>query len=93
MRLHRSLILILCGLACTPVVAQSSRYTIERLADDVYAVLYNPEVDVEGNTLIVINADDVFVVDANAGVTTAKMTIAEIRKLTPKPVTFVVNTT
>lgn len=32
------------------------------------------------------------VVDANAGVTTAKMTIAEIKKLTPKPVRFVVNT-
>jgi cyclase len=72
--------------------AQTPRYTVETLADGVYAVIYNPEVDVEGNTLIVVNEDDVLVVDANAGVTTAKMTIEEIKKITPKPVRYVVNT-
>lgn len=72
--------------------AQAPRYTVETLADGVHAVIYNPELDVEGNTLIVINDDDVFVVDANAGVTTARMTIEEIRKITPKPVRYVVNT-
>jgi len=58
----------------------------------VHAIIYNSDLDVEGNTLIVINDDDVFVVDANAGITTARATIAEIRKLTPKPVRYVVNT-
>jgi cyclase len=84
--------LVLFGLIGSPARAETPRYTVEKLADGVHAVLYNPEVEVEGNTLIVINDADVVVVDSNAGVTTAKMTIDEIRKLTPKPVAFVVNT-
>ena len=72
--------------------ADAPRYTVEQLADGVHAVIYHPEVDVEGNTLIVINEEDVFVVDANAGVTTARATIDEIKKLTPKPVRYLVNT-
>jgi cyclase len=90
MSLHR--IALACILAAAPVFAQAPRYSVEKLADGVHAVLYNPELEVEGNTLIVINDDDVVVVDSNAGVTTAKMTIAEIRKLTPKPVSHVINT-
>lgn len=89
---HRSLVIVACALAATVARAESPRYTVEKLADGVHAVLYNPEIEVEGNTLIVINDDDVVVVDSNAGVTTARMTIAEIQKLTAKPVTFVVNT-
>jgi glyoxylase-like metal-dependent hydrolase (beta-lactamase superfamily II) len=72
--------------------ADTARYTVEKLADGVHAVIYNADLDVEGNTLIVINEEDVFVVDANAGLTTARATIAEIKKLTPKPVRYLVNT-
>ena len=72
--------------------ADAPRYTVETLAEGVHAVLYDPEIEVEGNTLVVVNDDHVVVVDSNAGVTTAKLTIAEIRRLTPKPVRFVVNT-
>jgi glyoxylase-like metal-dependent hydrolase (beta-lactamase superfamily II) len=84
-----------CALLLLPAVAsgaEAPRYTVEKLADGVHAVIYNADVDVEGNTLIVINDDDVFVVDANAGLTTARATIEEIRKLTPKPVRYLVNT-
>ena len=83
-----------CLLIAVPALAQAprQRYSVETLADGVHAVLYNPELETEGNTLIVINDKDVVVVDSNAGITTAKLTIAEIRKLTPKPVTVVVNT-
>jgi cyclase len=77
------------GAAQSPVPV---RYSVEKLADGVHAVIYNPERDVQGNTLIVINDDDVVVVDANAGTTTARATIAEIRRLTAKPVRYVVNT-
>ena len=84
-----------CGLAVVSVAASAAdgpRYAVEKLADGVHAVIYNADVDVEGNTLIVINEDDVLVVDANAGVTTARATIEEIKKLTPKPVRYLVNT-
>jgi glyoxylase-like metal-dependent hydrolase (beta-lactamase superfamily II) len=87
---------VVCGaLVILPVVASAADappYTVEKLAEGVHAVIYNADVDVEGNTLIVINEDDVFVVDANAGLTTARATIAEIKKLTPKPVRYLVNT-
>lgn len=69
-----------------------ARNTVEKLADGVYAVIYSAETEVEGNTLVVVNDDDVVVVDANAGLTTARATIAEIRKLTAKPVRYVINT-
>lgn len=84
----------LLAIACTAAAAaaEAPRYTVETLADGVYAVRYNPELEVEGNTLIVVSDDDVFVVDSNAGPTTARATIAEIRKITPKPVRYVVNT-
>jgi cyclase len=88
----RSLALLACALVAPPVSAQAPRYRVETLAPGVHAVIYDSEVDVEGNTLVVVNDEDVFVVDANAGVTTAKATIEEIRKITPKPVRYVVNT-
>jgi glyoxylase-like metal-dependent hydrolase (beta-lactamase superfamily II) len=75
-----------------PASADEARYKVEKLADNVYVILYNPEIDVEGNTLVVINDEDVFVVDANSGITTAKLAIEEIKKLTPKPVRYLVNT-
>jgi cyclase len=93
--MHVARSLLCCVVLGVPVVASKAdapRYTVEKLAEGVHAVIYNADVDVEGNTLIVINEDDVFVVDANAGVTTARATIEEIRKLTPKPVRYLVNT-
>ena len=72
--------------------ADAPRYTVEKLADGVHAVIYDADVYVEGNTLIVINEEDVLVVDANAGLTTARATIEEIKKLTTKPVRYLVNT-
>ena len=69
-----------------------ARYQVHDLGHDVYAVVYNAELEVEGNTLVVVNDDNVVVVDANAGLTTARLTIGEIRKITAKPVRYVVNT-
>ena len=91
--MHAARIAAIClALGATTGAQTAPRYTVETLAEGVHAVIYNTGTDVEGNTLIVINDEDVFVVDANAGVTTARATIAEIRKLTPKPVRYVVNT-
>jgi glyoxylase-like metal-dependent hydrolase (beta-lactamase superfamily II) len=93
MRISPAIILLTCLGFPTGAGAQAvPRYSVEKLADGVHAVIYNSDIDVEGNTLIVINDEDVFVVDSNAGITTARATIAEVRKLTPKPVRYVVNT-
>lgn len=70
------------------------KYEVRKLAEGVHALLWNePLADpIESNALIVINDEDVLVVDSSLFPSTAKRIIAEIRKLTPKPVRYVVNT-
>lgn len=64
-----------------------------QLAPGVYAILQRiPFLLSDSNVLIIINDDDVIVVDANIIPSSARHVIAEIRKLTAKPVRYVVNT-
>lgn len=49
-------VLLVRVLAFAPVHSQAPRYTVEKLADGVHAVIYNADLEVEGNTLIVITA-------------------------------------
>lgn len=67
---------------------------VEKVRDGVY-LAYRPEPlrdFVEGNVTIIINERDVVVVDAGGAPAAARNVIAEIRKLTPNPVRYVVNT-
>jgi glyoxylase-like metal-dependent hydrolase (beta-lactamase superfamily II) len=53
----------------------------------------NPmRIPVEGNTVVIVNADDVVVVDSGGMPLTAENAVRHIRKLTPKPVSVLVNT-
>jgi glyoxylase-like metal-dependent hydrolase (beta-lactamase superfamily II) len=68
--------------------------TIERIADGIY-VAKRPEplrLFVEGNVTIIINEHDVVVVDAGGAPQAARNVIAEIKKLTPNPVRYVIHT-
>ncbi|MCG8432704.1 MAG: MBL fold metallo-hydrolase, partial [Gammaproteobacteria bacterium] len=47
---------------------------------------------VEGNTVFIINKHDVVVVDSGGTPNTARQTIAKIKSLTDKPVSYVINT-
>ena len=49
------------------------------------------DMGVEGNAIAIINADDVFVFDANQTISDARAVIAAIRRITPKPVRYVAN--
>lgn len=67
---------------------------IRKVKDDIY-LAYRPEPlrdFVEGNVTIIVNESDVVVVDAGGAPAAARNVIAEIRKLTPNPVRYVVNT-
>ena len=66
-------------------------FTIQRLADAVYAAVRTdpPGLMVDANSLFIINDADVVVVDAPEA--SAEM-IAALRKLTHKPVSYLVNT-
>jgi glyoxylase-like metal-dependent hydrolase (beta-lactamase superfamily II) len=68
--------------------------TLSRIADGIY-VAKRPEplrLFVEGNVTIIINERDVVVVDAGGAPQAARNVIAEIKKLTPNPVSYVIHT-
>lgn len=93
MRLRPLWLLAVLLLAPSGAAAQSQKLEIVKLADGVYGAIFSePRMDpVESNSVIVINRDSVLVVDANRTPATARAVIAEIRKLTDKPVRYVVN--
>lgn len=62
--------------------------SVKKLADDVYWT----QGGAGGNTGIIIGKDGVIVVDAKTTADSAKQVLAEIAKLTPKPVTTVIIT-
>ena len=66
----------------------------ERLAEGVYAFIA-PDSRTpyfNGNTLVVIGDDGVLVVDSGDALTATRATIAAIKRLTPLPVRYLVNT-
>jgi cyclase len=87
-------LLVFVAATVAPLGAQPSTYRVQQLAPDVYAVLRNlsPGGVADSNVLIVVNQSDVVVVDANILPTSARQVVAEIKKLTPNPVRYVVNT-
>ena len=74
--------------------ADPASWRMDRLADGVYAWIGPPGVTpiVSGNSVVVIGDDGVLVVDTGQFPSIARAEIAAIRKLTAKPVRFVVTT-
>jgi glyoxylase-like metal-dependent hydrolase (beta-lactamase superfamily II) len=74
--------------------AQPVPYELQQLADGVWVVVRRtpPGGFAEANTLVVVNDSDVVVVDSNILPGAARQVVAEIQKLTPLPVRYVVNT-
>jgi cyclase len=67
-------------------------FEIKPLADGVYAAIAKPTYRVNSNSAIILLGDGVLVVDANSTPSAARSLIEQIKKLTPKPVKYVVNT-
>ncbi len=73
-------------------VAAEDLFEIKLVADGVYAAIAKPTYQVNSNTVIILLGDGVLVVDANSTPAAARSLIEQIKKLTPKPVKYVVNT-
>jgi glyoxylase-like metal-dependent hydrolase (beta-lactamase superfamily II) len=75
-------------------LATTAQFRVDRLAEGVYAAVATkpPGLMVQSNTLIVVGDDDVIVVDANLTASATKEVVAAVRKITRKPVRYVVNT-
>lgn len=74
--------------------AAAEAFEIVKVADGVYAAMRTPSAPmvIGSNAAIVINEDDVLVVDTHYTPSAARALLAEIKKLTDKPVRYVVNT-
>lgn len=78
-------------LLSVPGVAEDL-FDIKPVADGVYAAIAKPAYKVNCNAAIVLLDDGVLVVDTHSKPSAARGLIEQIRKLTDKPVKFVVNT-
>lgn len=69
-------------------------FEVARLAEGVHAVIRLEPVGMmfDANNAFIVNDEDVVVVDANATASSTRETIAALRRITAKPVRFVVNT-
>jgi cyclase len=77
-----------------PQMLRPDAFEIVALAEGVHAVLRRdpPDDAVNCNVLVIVNDADVVVVDGNLTPASAGATIAAIRRLTSKPVRYVINT-
>jgi len=69
-------------------------FEIQKLSEGVYAAIRKqpPLFSFDPNNVFIINDDDVIVVDANASLAATRELLAALRKLTGKPVKYVINT-
>jgi cyclase len=92
MQFRRSLsfLLILAGALIFSSAAAAQSFDITKVADGVYAAIGKP--GVFSNAAFIVNNDEVIVVDTHLRPSWARDLLAEIRKVTDKPVRYVVNT-
>jgi glyoxylase-like metal-dependent hydrolase (beta-lactamase superfamily II) len=73
-------------------LSASTNFDLQKLADGVYAVIVKPGSSAGSNGAVIITKDEVLVVDTHYRPSFARELIEEIKKLTPNPVRYVVNT-
>jgi cyclase len=93
MRLVTVMTAILLALVVT-VATQASNFDVQQLADGVYAVIRREPAGfmVDANNVFIIGDTDVVVVDANGAPGITREVLAALRRITDKPVRYVVNT-
>lgn len=94
MWLARALFFALLLSAAPTVCAQSEGAEIVKVAEGVYVSVRRepPGLMFNSNTVFIINDEDVVVVDTNISPASARENLAALRRLTKKPVRYVVNT-
>jgi cyclase len=85
------------GVVTGPAGAQASSqaplpFVLKQVAPGVYAAIDGPEHNAGSNAGFVTGDDGVLVVDAFFNLESARALIAQIHRLTPKPIRYVVNT-
>jgi cyclase len=81
---------VVLGLVALAATAAAQSYDVVKVADGVYAGVGRGEVGSNGT--FIVNQDDVVVVDTQRRPAWARDLITEIKKVTNKPVRYVINT-
>ncbi|HSA56617.1 MAG TPA: MBL fold metallo-hydrolase [Gemmatimonadaceae bacterium] len=84
--------LIATLVAASHARAQSDQRRVTQIAEGVHVIQHRSTIFEGGNTTVIIGDRDVLVVDATQLPYAAREDIAEIRRLTSKPVRYLVNT-
>ena len=94
MSLARLCLLILFAAAAPAAFGQAGSFELVRLAEGVYVARRTepPGLTVNANSVFIVNDEDVIVVDATLTPGTAREELAALRRLTDKPVRYVINT-
>jgi len=71
---------------------QGDAFRFNKVADGVYHVVGTGALTVVGNGAVIVNDDDVVVVDDHVSPAAAWVLLEEVKKITPKPVRYVINT-
>src|SRR5438094_6243728 len=92
MNMKRLLCLFSLLLLPATCLAADDLFDIKPVADGVYAAIAKPAYKVNCNAAIILLGDSVLVVDTHSKPSAARALIEEIKKITDKPVRYVVNT-
>jgi len=92
MNMKRLLCLFSLLLLPATCLAADDLFDIKPVADGVYAAIAKPAYKVNCNAAIILFGDAVLVVDTHSKPSAARALIEQIKKLTDKPVRYVVNT-
>ena len=84
--------LLFCLALLAGTAAADALCAITTVADGVYAAIAKPAYKVNCNAVIILLGDGVLVVDTHSKPSAARALIEQIKKLTDKPVRYVVNT-
>ena len=91
MRRTSLFVLLLCLLSVN-VAHTEDLFDIKPMADGVYAAIAKPAYKINCNAAIILLGDSVLVVDTHSKPSAARALIGQIKKITDKPVRYVVNT-
>ena len=82
-----------CVLACVGVAADYGKVTMSKIAAGVYLFTTSRYGDVGfgGNSVAILTDDGVVMFDTSGTPASAKAILSEVRKLTDKPVIYVIN--
>jgi len=89
-----SIVFLYLGLSCITPAGAETRVAVQKvqIADGIYQFITSPDGYVpNGNSVVIVNETDVLVFDTFSRPSTARTVLAEIRKITDKPVRYVVN--